>query len=63
FRNEFALRETPPYPGSTDLYRYLKMHTPDSLHYYLDDTWGKIALYENKTESVAAKMQADSVVL
>jgi hypothetical protein len=29
--------------------------TPDSLKYYLDDTWNKITLYDNKAEEVQAK--------
>ena len=55
FRDSFALRENPPFPGSNDLYRFLKRHTPDSLHYYLTDTWEKITLYENKLISAKAK--------
>ena len=39
-----------------DLYETLKKHVPDSLQYYLTDTWQKITLYDNKVEaaSVAA---------
>jgi hypothetical protein len=31
----------------------LKRHVPDSLQYYLTDTWQKITFYDNKVESVA----------
>ncbi len=55
FRDSFALKENPPYPGSNDLYRILKRYTPDSFHYYLTDTWEKITLYENKLISAKAK--------
>ena len=55
FRDEYALRENPPFPGSDDLYRYLKKHTPDSTKYYLTDTWEKITLYENKYEKATVK--------
>lgn len=55
FRDSFALRENPPFPGANDLYRFLKKHTPDSLRYYLTDTWEKITLYENKVVSAKAK--------
>ena len=55
FRDSFALRENPPFPGSNDLYTFLKRHTPDSLRYYLTDTWEKITLYENKLVSAKAK--------
>jgi ABC-2 type transport system permease protein len=48
FRNEYGFKEKPPYAGSSDLYRYLKMNTPDSLQYYLNDTWEKITFYNNR---------------
>jgi ABC-2 type transport system permease protein len=48
FRDEYAFRESPPFAGSKDLYRYIDKHVPDSVKYYLDDTWNKITLYENK---------------
>lgn len=54
FKNEYAFKTDPPYAGSRDLYRYLKMHTPDSLQYYLKDTWEKITFYNNKILSVTA---------
>ena len=54
FRDSFALKENPPFPGSNDLYRFIKRHTPDSIHYYLTDTWEKITLYENKLISAKA---------
>ena len=55
FNRDFGLREEPPFPGSSDLYGYLKEATPDSLQYYLDDTWNKITLYDNRAETVEAK--------
>lgn len=55
FRDSFALKENPPFPGSHDLYRFLERHTPDSFHYFLTDTWKKITLYENKMISAKAK--------
>jgi len=48
FRDAYAFHGAPPYPGSNDLYRYIAKHVPDSVKYYLDDTWNKITLYENK---------------
>jgi ABC-2 type transport system permease protein len=54
FKNEYAFKKAPPYAGSNDLYRYLKMHTPDSLQYYVKDTWEKITFYNNKIVSVTA---------
>ena len=59
FNKEFGLREAPPFPGSSDLYRQLAAKTPDSLMYYLDDTWNKITLYDNKAEEVTATKISD----
>jgi ABC-2 type transport system permease protein len=55
FVDEFGLKETPPFAGSSDLLRYLTEQTPDSMHYFLDDTWNKITLYENKAIEAKAK--------
>lgn len=59
FNRDFGLRKSPPFPGSSDLYRYLQAATPDSLQYYLEDTWEKITLYDNRTESVTAKKMSE----
>lgn len=59
FNRDWGLREAPPFPGSSDLYRYLADATPDSLMYYLDDTWNKITLYNNKAENVTATKISD----
>lgn len=63
FRDEFALKQSPPFPGSSDLYRHLSDNTPDSLKYYLEDTWKKITLYENKAQEVTAEKLADDEYL
>jgi ABC-type transport system involved in multi-copper enzyme maturation permease subunit len=59
FNKEFGMRQAPPFPGSSDLYRHLAAKTPDSLMYYLDDTWNKITLYDNKASEVTAKKIAE----
>lgn len=59
FNQEFGLRQSPPFPGSSDLYRHLKAVTPDSIQYYLDDTWNKITLYDNRAEEVTATKISD----
>jgi hypothetical protein len=59
FNQDFGLRQEPPFPGSSDLYNYLVEATPDSLMYYLDDTWNKITLYDNRAEEVTATKVAD----
>ncbi len=55
FKNAYAFKNKPPFAGSNDLYKYLQKHVPDSLQYYLDDTWKKITLYDNKVTDVKAK--------
>ncbi|MGZ3776694.1 MAG: hypothetical protein ACXVI9_03645 [Mucilaginibacter sp.] len=51
FKNAYAFKSAPPYAGTNDLYRYLQKHVPDSLQYYLTDTWQKITLYDSKIVS------------
>lgn len=48
FRDQYAFKENPPFATSHDLYNAIDKHVPDSLKYYLVDTWKKITLYENK---------------
>ena len=55
FRDSFALKAEPPYAGSNDLYSFVKKHTPDSALYFLEDTWLKITLYENKFVKASSK--------
>ena len=55
FNREFGLKPDPPFPGSQDLYGHLKAVTPDSLQYYLEDTWKRITLYDNRAEAVDVK--------
>ena len=52
FKNAYAFKNAGPFAGANDLYRYLQKHTPDSLQYYLDDTWQKVTLYDNKINFV-----------
>lgn len=54
FRDSFALKENPPFAGSTDLYAFIDKYTPDSVKYYLVDTWKKITLYDNRATSAKA---------
>ncbi|HWB28310.1 MAG TPA: hypothetical protein VG738_22715 [Chitinophagaceae bacterium] len=54
FYNTYAFKTKAPYAGSKDLYYYLKKHVPDSLQYYLKDTWEKITFYDNKVDSVTS---------
>jgi ABC-2 type transport system permease protein len=60
FRDSFALKEEPPFASSHDLYNVLKKYTPDSLHYFLTDTWEKITLYENKLVKATATSKGNN---
>ena len=52
FKNAYAFKNKGPFAGSNDLFRYVQKHTPDSLQYYLTDTWQKITLYDDKILAV-----------
>jgi ABC-2 type transport system permease protein len=54
FRATWAFRRNGPFAGANDLYAILKKHVPDSLQYYLTDTWQKVTLYDNKVEAASA---------
>ena len=60
FKNAYSFKNKPPYAGSNDLYRYLQKHTPDSLQYFLTDTWQKITLYDNKVIDLKAEQLGKS---
>lgn len=55
FRDEFEPRKGPPYATSHDLYRHIEANTPPQYRYFLEDSWKKIVLYENRAISAAAK--------
>ncbi|MFT4024903.1 MAG: M1 family aminopeptidase [Flavihumibacter sp.] len=61
FIDSFALREQPPFPGSHDLYDAFRAVTPDSLQYYLHDTWEKTTLYDNRMIKASSKKISDSL--
>jgi hypothetical protein len=53
FKDKYAFRSS-AYPGSNNLYDCLNDHVPDSLRYYMDDTWNKVTFYDNKITSATA---------
>jgi ABC-2 type transport system permease protein len=59
FKNAYAFKSTGPFAGANDLYHHLQKHTPDSIRYYLTDTWQKVTLYDNKISSVTVKPIGD----
>ncbi len=54
FVNQFAFK-SPPYPTSYNLFDAVKAVTPDSMHYFLEESWKKITLYDNRVKSVDVK--------
>jgi len=48
FKEQYAFRNGGDYAGSEDLYRALEAHTPDSFRYFLEDSWQKVCLYNNR---------------
>ncbi|MBE7176305.1 MAG: hypothetical protein INR69_07890 [Mucilaginibacter polytrichastri] len=65
FRDQWAFKEEPPFPGSHDLYDAISRHVPDSIRYYLDDTWKRITLYENKildVKTASGKRKGEQLV-
>jgi ABC-2 type transport system permease protein len=48
FKNAYAFKTEPPFAGANNLYEYFQKHVPDSMQYYLSDSWQKITLYDNK---------------
>ncbi len=50
----------PPWPTALDMYRGIRMVTPDSLTYLLEDQFRYITLYDNRVLEATATMNADS---
>lgn len=48
FMDSAAFRQRPPYATSNEWYKYISTAVPDSLHYYIEDSFENITLYENR---------------
>ena len=59
FRNAYAFKTEPPFAGANNLYAFLQKHVPDSLLYYLTDSWQKVTLYDNKVMEAKAEPTAN----
>lgn len=59
FLDDFALRNEPPFPTSGDWYTYIQEVTPDSLQYFLQESFEAITLYENRTLSATYEKTSD----
>lgn len=54
-------REKAPFTTTKEWYNYIKSVTPDSLQYYLEDSFEKITLYSNKvTEATYKKLDGNT---
>ncbi|WP_282121792.1 ABC transporter permease/M1 family aminopeptidase [Algibacter mikhailovii] len=54
-------REKAPFTTTTEWYDYIKSVTPDSMQYYLEDSFEKITLYSNKAiEATYKKLKNDT---
>jgi hypothetical protein len=63
FLDTAAFREKPPFATSNEWYSYIKAATPDSMQYFLSDSFEKIALYENRITNATYKKQKDGKFL
>ncbi|WP_350292359.1 M1 family aminopeptidase [uncultured Croceitalea sp.] len=52
-------RPKAPFTTTHEWYSYMKKATPDSLQYYLEDSFEKITLYSNKTTEATYKKKDD----
>ncbi len=59
FIAEWGNREVGPYPTSLDWYGYLQSATPDSLRYFLRESFEEITLYENRARKATYEELAD----
>lgn len=60
FANENAFLQKPPFPTSGKWFAALRKAIPDSLQYFAEDSFEKIALYENRiTKAEATKLKGD----
>jgi hypothetical protein len=59
FLQDFAFRNEPPYATSLDWYGYIQDVTPDSLQYFLKESFEAITLYENKAVSATQSATED----
>ncbi|MFN7120258.1 MAG: M1 family aminopeptidase, partial [Saprospiraceae bacterium] len=59
FLEAAAFRQKPPFANTPEWYGYIKSVTPDSLKYYLEDSFEKIVLYENRAKKASAQKKGD----
>ena len=52
FLTDAAFRPEPPFANSLEWYDYIKSATPDSLRYFIEESFNNITLYENRMREV-----------
>lgn len=60
FIDTAAFRQNPPFATSNEWYSYIKEVTPDSMQYYLQDSFEKITLYENRVTKATYEELAEN---
>lgn len=58
--DSFALKENPPFATTADWYGFIKDVTPDSLQYFLRESFEEITLYENRALEAKYDPQPDA---
>ena len=58
--DSFALKAEPPFATSRDWYGFIQDVTPDSLRYFLTESFEEITLYENKAVSASYNTRPDA---
>ena len=56
FLEDYRLRAGPPYPTSLELVERLKLATPDSLQYVIEDLFETVTFYDNKIEKAEVEL-------
>lgn len=59
-QDSFGLKENPPFVTTTDWYGFIKDRTPDSLQYFLRESFEEITLYENRALEARYSTQPDA---
>lgn len=58
--DSFGLKEEPPFATTTDWYNYIDAVTPDSLKYFLKESFEEITLYENRALEAQYNTEANA---
>lgn len=59
-QDSFSLKEEPPFATTTEWYDFIKDRTPDSLQYFLKESFEEITLYENRALEAKYNTEPDA---